>query len=63
MPNSGMDMNCTVTKKQCEGRFQPDFEELGYTDRKIFVEGSSQYGLNQGYVIDVTPMNLSDDLV
>ena len=38
-------------------------QELGFIDQKNFVEDSTWYGMNRGYVIDVTTMNLSDDLV
>ena len=42
---------------------QPVLKELGFIERKNVVEDPTWYRLNQGYVIDVTTMNLSDGLV
>ena len=63
IPDSGTDVNGIVKKKRCERGIEPVLKELGSTDRENLVQDSSCYGLNQGYVIDVTKMNLSDYLV
>ena len=62
MTDSGADMNSTATNEQCERRIQSTLKELGFDDRENFVAGSTLYELIQGNVIDVTTMNLVDDL-
>ena len=57
-----MDMNSIVTEEQCEQIIQPVLKELGFTDRKSR-EAFDRYELNQASVMDVTTMNLSDELV
>ena len=52
---SGIDMNSIVTTEQCEQRVQSVLKELG--------EDSTGHRWDEGYVLDVTTMNLSDDLV
>ena len=51
MPDSGMDMNSSVTNEQCEQRIQSVLKELRFTDGKNLVEDATWYGLNQGYVM------------
>ena len=58
-----LDMHSIVTNEQCDQRIQSVLTELGFTSRNYLVWDSSWYGLNQGSVLDVTTMNLSDDLV
>ena len=58
-----MDMNSIVTNEQCRQIIQSVLKELGFDDRNYFVEDSTRYGLNQGYVLELTTMNLSGDLV
>ena len=62
-PDSGMDMNSTVTYEQCVRKIQSVQKELGLAVRRNFVEHSTWYGLNQGYVIYVTTMHQSGYLV
>ena len=56
-----MDMNSTVPNEPREGRIQSVLRELGFTDRN-FQEESTWFGLNQGYVFDVTTLDLNDEL-
>ena len=64
IPNSGMHMQKIVTIEQCEQRIQTVLKDLVSVDLGNFVEDSPWYGLElDGYVFDVTTMNLSDDHV
>ena len=56
-------MNSIVTDEQCEQIIQSVLKELGFTVRKNLVQHSTWYERNQASVIDVTTMNLSDELV
>ena len=58
-----MDMISIVANEQCQQRIQAVLNELGFTDRRNFVEDATRYGLNQGFVLDVTTMNLSEMMV
>ena len=63
IPDSDMDMNSILTNEQCEQTIQSVLKDLGFTVRKNLVENSTWYGLIQASVIDVTTMNLIDELV
>ena len=62
-PDSGMDINSIARSKQCEQIIRSVVNALGFMEPKNLVENSTWYELNEGFVIHVTKMNLSDELV
>ena len=61
--SSGVYMNSLVTNEHYDRIVNTVLNELDLAERKNLTEESIRFGLNPGYALDLTPMDLSSELV